>query len=287
MSEDIRDIFFEELIKKMRINKKIILLSVDMGSQIVNDNFKYIREQYFNIGVSEQNAISVAAGLSKRKFIPFVYGISTFIFNRPRAQIRHDSIIGNNPINIIGSGNGLTYPQDGPSHHSIDDFMALSSLPNSILAIPINKISVKKTLKNCLLSKKTNFIKLDKGQIFQQNFSYDNGFLYNLKNKKKWIITTGIQNFNKEFSQKYKDYSIGILVLTNAKENESFIKKYLQKFTDLVIHDETFTYGGLYSYISTILALKLSKNIRNSTMKNQFIQLKNNRNELRRLYNAN
>jgi transketolase len=287
MNKDIRDVFFEELIKKMRINKKIILLSVDMGSKIVNDNFKYIKEQYFNVGVSEQNAISVAAGLSKRRFIPFVYGISTFIFNRPRAQIRHDSIIGNNPINIIGSGNGLTYPQDGPSHHSIDDFMALSSLPNSILAIPINEISVKKTLKNCLLSKKTNFIKLDKGQIFQQNFVYDNGFLYNLKNKKKWIITSGIQNFNKEFSQKYKNYSIGILVLTNAKENESFIKKYLQKFTDLVIHDETFTYGGLYSYISTILALKLGKNIRNSTMTNQFIQLKNNRNELRKLYNAN
>ena len=43
MSEDIRDIFFEELIKKMRINKKIILLSVDMGSQIVNDNFKSLK----------------------------------------------------------------------------------------------------------------------------------------------------------------------------------------------------------------------------------------------------
>jgi transketolase len=284
--EDIRDIFFESLIEKAKKNKKIVLISVDMGSKIINDNLNHIKNRYFNVGVSESNAISFAAGLSNRGYIPFVYGISTFIFNRPRAQIRHDSIIGNNPINIIGSGNGLTYPQDGPSHHSIDDFMALSSLPNSTLAIPINEISVKKTIKNCLLSKKTNFIKLDKGQIFQQNYAYDNGFLYSLKNNKKWIITSGFQNFNKKFSQKYKDYSIGILVITDAKENERFIKKHLYKFTDLVIHDETFTYGGLYSYISTILALKLFKNIKNSTMRNQFIQLKNNRNELRKLYNA-
>ena len=103
----------------------------------------FIKNQYFNVGVSEANAISMAVGLSSRGYEVFVYGISTFIFNRPRAQIRHDSIIGNNPINIIGSGDGLTYPQDGPSHHSVDDFVSLSSLPKSSLIIPFDKKSIK------------------------------------------------------------------------------------------------------------------------------------------------
>jgi len=106
---DLRDLFFEELVQKMKDDKNTILLSVDMGSQIVNQNMDFIKNQYFNVGVSEANAISMAAGLSSRGNEVFVYGISTFIFNRPRAQIRHDSIIGNNPINIIGSGDGLTY----------------------------------------------------------------------------------------------------------------------------------------------------------------------------------
>ncbi len=152
---DIRDLFFENLIRKMKIDKKIIFLSVDMGSQTINQNYRFIKDRYFNVGVSESNAISVAAGLSRRGFKPFVYGISTFLFNRPRAQIRHDSVIGNAPINIIGSGNGLTYPQDGPSHHSVDDFMSLSSFPKSSLMIPFSKKSVEKIIGLCL--KKKNY----------------------------------------------------------------------------------------------------------------------------------
>ena len=98
---DLRDLFFFYLVNEMKKNSKIILLSVDMGSQVVNKNIKYLKNQYINVGVSEANAISLAAGLSSRGYIPFVYGISSFIFNRPRAQIRHDAIIGNNKINII------------------------------------------------------------------------------------------------------------------------------------------------------------------------------------------
>lgn len=281
--KDIRDDFFETLVSKMKSDKKIIILSVDMGSQTLNQNHKLIKDQYFNVGVSEANAISVAAGLSRRGFKPFVYGISTFLFNRPRAQIRHDSVIGNAPINIIGSGSGLTYPQDGPSHHSVDDFMALSSMPNSSLMIPFDKKSVKKTIEHCLKKKTTNFIKLEKGKILSTKFKYFNGFYYLIKDPKRWLISTGINISDPEVSNKYKDYSLANLAMTGTF-NENFVKKYLRNYSKLTIYDETFTYGGLFSHIATILALVNNKKIKNRTFNNTYIQQKYDRRSLKKKY---
>jgi len=282
---DIRDEFFEELLIKMKKDKKIILLSVDMGSQTINQNLRYIKDRYLNVGVSESNAISVAAGLSKRGFKPFVYGISTFLFNRPRAQIRHDAVIGNAPINLIGSGSGLTYPQDGPSHHSVDDFMALSSLPKSSLMIPFDKKSVKKIINNCIKKKTTNFIKLDKGKVLEKKFKYYKGFYFLLKNPKKWVISTGINISDTEISNKYKDYSLANLTITGSF-NEDFIKKYINKYNKLVIYDETFTYGGLFSHISTMLSIINNKKIKNMTFNNMYIQKKYDRRLLKKKYGA-
>ena len=282
---DIRDEFFEELLIKMKKDKKIILLSVDMGSQTINQNLRYIKDRYLNVGVSESNAISVAAGLSKRGFKPFVYGISTFLFNRPRAQIRHDAVIGNAPINLIGSGSGLTYPQDGPSHHSVDDFMALSSLPKSSLMIPFDKKSVKKIINNCIKKKTTNFIKLDKGKVLEKKFKYYKGFYFLLKNPKKWVISTGINISDTEISNKYKDYSLANLTITGSF-NEDFIKKYINKYNKLDIYDETFTYGGLFSHISTMLSIINNKKIKNMTFNNMYIQKKYDRELLKKKYGA-
>ena len=81
----------------------------------------------------------------------------------------------------------------------------------------------------------------------------------------------------------YKDYSIANLTVT-GKFNEMFFKKFIKKGSKIVIKDETFTYGGLYSYISTILTLLYDKKVKNETFSNHFIQRKYDRNILRKKY---
>tara|TARA_B100000795_G_C22796667_1_gene439677 strand:+ start:536 stop:1390 length:855 start_codon:yes stop_codon:yes gene_type:complete len=280
---DLRDLFFTYLINQMKKNKKMILLSVDMGSQVVNANIKYLKNQYINVGVSEANAISLAAGLSSRGYIPYVYGISSFIFNRPRAQIRQDAIIANNNITIIGSGAGLTYSQDGPSHHPVEDYTALASFPNSKLIIPFDKKSSIKANEIAIKKKTTNFIKLDKGKTYNLNFTYKDGFYFKLRNKKKWIFTTGMEVNNIVNNEKYHEYSIGVL-FESSKKNLNFIKQFINPKTKVVISDESFTIGGVYSYICTLLSLVNNKYIINKTLNNKFIQKKYDRKTLRKKY---
>ena len=280
---DLRDLFFTYLVNEMKKNSRILLLSVDMGSKVINANIKNLKNQYINIGVSEANGISLAAGLASRGYIPFVYGISSFIFNRPRAQIRHDAIIANNNINIIGSGAGLTYSQDGPSHHPVEDYMALTSFPNSKLIIPFDKSSSIKANKIALQKKTTNFIKIDKGTTYNLNFEYKYGFYYKLRSKKKWIFTTGMEVNSIINNKKYFDYSIAVL-FSSSKDNINFMKKLINNKTKIVISDESFTIGGVYSYICTLLSLANNRNIINKTLNNRFVQKKYDRKLLRKKY---
>ena len=280
---DLRDLFFTYLVNEMKKNSRILLLSVDMGSQVINANIKNLKNQYINIGVSEANGISLAAGLASRGYIPFVYGISSFIFNRPRAQIRHDAIIANNNINIIGSGVGLTYSQDGPSHHSVEDYMALASFPNSKLIIPFDKSSSIKANKIALQNKTTNFIKLDKGITYNLNFEHKYGFYYKFRSKEKWIFTTGMEVNSIMNDKKYFDHSIAVL-FSSSKDNLNFIKKFIKNDTKIVISDESFTIGGVYSYICTLLSIANNNNVINKTLNNKFVQKKYDRKILRKKY---
>ena len=75
---DIRDAFFEELYKKIKKDKKIILITVDQGAHTLIKLKKNYPKNYINIGISEQNAFNVATGLAKRGFKPYVYLIAPF-----------------------------------------------------------------------------------------------------------------------------------------------------------------------------------------------------------------
>ena len=90
----------------------------------------HLKNQYFSIGIAEQNLISVGAGLALGEKKPFLYGISTFVTLRCYEQIVVDLCNMNLGCTIIGSGPGLTYASDGPTHHSIQDISIMRIMPN-------------------------------------------------------------------------------------------------------------------------------------------------------------
>ncbi len=134
-----------------------------------------------------------------------------------------------------------------------------------------------------LKKKTTNFIKLEKGPQLSTKFKYDSGFYFIVKNPKKWIISSGVGVSDNNFLKKYKDHSIANLAITGSF-NENFVRKYLKNYLNLVIFDETFTYGGLFSHISTILSIVNDKKMKNRTFNNIFIQQKYDRRNLKKKY---
>ena len=101
-----RNAFAQQITKLAAQNKKIILLSGDIGNRLF-DKFKIkCKNQFYNCGVAENNMVGVAAGLAKQGFIPFVYTIAPFLVARSYEQIKLDVCYQNLNVKIVGTGAG-------------------------------------------------------------------------------------------------------------------------------------------------------------------------------------
>jgi len=125
-----RDAFFNSLFELAKTDKRIVLISADMGAPSLDQWRLELPHQFINVGVAEQNAINVATGMALEGFLPFVYAIAPFISLRVVEQIKNGPAIHNLPVTLVGIGAGLSYADAGPTHHTIEDLRIISSIPN-------------------------------------------------------------------------------------------------------------------------------------------------------------
>lgn len=119
------------------VDNTMRLIVADIGS------FKTFRSkhpnQFINVGVSETNAIGVAAGLASEGMRVFVFGISGFILYRAYEQIKYSVGYWNQPICIIGTGFGWQNYFIGRGHFTPDDIALMRMIPNMKIYTPINE----------------------------------------------------------------------------------------------------------------------------------------------------
>ena len=84
--------------------------------------------RFINAGVSEQNMVSVAAGLARSGLRPWTYSIAPFLYARPFEQIRNDVCFHHLPVILVGNGGGYGYGVMGSSHHALEDYGCLLTL---------------------------------------------------------------------------------------------------------------------------------------------------------------
>ena len=92
--------------------------------------------RFINAGVAEQNMVSLAAGMARSGLRPWAYSIAPFIYARPFEQIRNDVCLHNLPVVLVGNGGGYGYGVMGATHHAIEDYGVMLSLPNMRAFIP-------------------------------------------------------------------------------------------------------------------------------------------------------
>ncbi len=92
--------------------------------------------RFINAGVAEQNMVTVAAGLARSGLRPWTYSIAPFLYARPFEQIRNDVCLHNLPVILVGNGGGYGYGVMGSSHHALEDYGCLLTLPNMHAFVP-------------------------------------------------------------------------------------------------------------------------------------------------------
>ncbi len=238
---DIRDAFFEELYKKIKKDKKIILLAVDQGALAINKIKKDFPNNYFNIGIFEQTAINFAAGLAHQGLKPYVYLISPFTL-RAAEQIKISLCSMKSKVSIIASGPGFTYASDGPTHYFNEDYGILKNFPNLNFFCTSDYLSAKKSFLDSYKSKYPSFIRLEKGFVPKISGNLKTSVNRLNKGEKILVVTNGyltiitktIIDENKIIKEK-----IGLVDITRFLPlNKSKILKLTKDYKKIILLDE-------------------------------------------------
>lgn len=252
-----RDTFVKTLTSYAKENKRIIILSGDIGNRMF-DEFKNInKKKFYNCGIAEANMISVASGLASDGFLPFVYTITPFITSRCLEQIKIGISYHNYPVTIVGTGSGLSYAELGPTHHSFDDVAILRALPNIRIFTPGDPNEVRDCIVEQLKNPKPTYIRL--GKKGEPNLDFKNKFHNNkirTLTKGGNILLLSLGNITHEASIACQLLSKNNYKISHSHVNciKPFDKNFILKnsFKKIITLEEHSIYGGLSSTIAEI-----------------------------------
>jgi transketolase len=122
-------------------------------------------DRFINCGVAEQNMVSVAAGLAKEGLDVWVYSIAPFCYARAFEQIRNDICFHGLPVRLLGNGGGYGYGVMGPTHHALEDYGILLTLPGMTVYAPAFNEDVGCVVTRAGASPGPCYIRLGRGEL--------------------------------------------------------------------------------------------------------------------------
>lgn len=157
-----RNTFAKTLTQIATTDKRVVLLSGDIGNRMF-DGFKAVApDRFFNCGIAEGCMMSTAAGMGLCGLRPVVYTITPFVTTRCLEQIKIGVAYHKSPVIIVGTGSGLSYSELGPTHHSLDEIGALRGIPELNIAAPIDALELEEQLRDALTKETPTYIRIGK-----------------------------------------------------------------------------------------------------------------------------
>lgn len=155
-------------------NERIVALCADLTESTQMSLFKNAFPQRFvEIGVAEQNLVTVASGMARAGKIPFTSSYAAFSPGRNWEQIRTTIALNDQPVKIIGSHAGISVGPDGATHQMLEDIALMRVLPNMIVLAPGDSIEAEKATRAIAENGKPSYMRLarDKTPIFSTDDS--------------------------------------------------------------------------------------------------------------------
>ena len=161
---DMRDAFISRLTEKAQLDPAIVFLTNDYGAPSLDRFRREFPDQFFNMGIAEQNMISVAAGMAMGGKKVFAYSIASFLTLRCLEQIKIDVCTMKLPITLVGVGTAYAYSEDGPTHHATEDMAVTRCLSNLSIYSPSDSRAAGLLVDEALLQDGPKYFRFDRGK---------------------------------------------------------------------------------------------------------------------------
>jgi transketolase len=144
-SEPIRKGFGRGLLQAGQLNENVVAICADLTESTQIHLFaEAFPERFVDVGVAEQNLVTVGSGMAAMGKIPFVSSYAAFSPGRNWEQIRTTIALNDRPVKIIGSHAGLYTGADGATHQMLEDIAIMRAMPNMVVLAPCDSMEAAK-----------------------------------------------------------------------------------------------------------------------------------------------
>jgi transketolase len=257
----------------------VVAVCADLtDSTKMSDFAKAFPERFVEIGIGEQNLVTLGSGLAAMGKIPYVSSYAAFSPGRNWEQIRTTIALNDRPVKIIGSHAGVSVGPDGATHQMLEDIAIMRAMPNMIVIAPGDSIEAEKATMAMATNGKPTYMRLarEKTPIFTTDKTpFEIGKAYLLaEGDDVTIVATGTMTYQalKAAEILAKDgIKADVLHVPTIKPlDEQAILKSVAKTRAVVTAEEAQITGGLGGAVAELLAEQMPTYLRRIGMKDRF-----------------
>ena len=241
----------------------IVLCSDSRGSASLADFAKERPAQFVEVGIAEQNLVSISAGLASCGKKACAVSPASFLTTRSMEQAKVDVAYSNTNVTLIGISGGVSYGALGMTHHSANDIAAMASIPNMRVYLPSDHLQTGKLIRSLLQDKKPAYVRVGRNAvepIYDEatiSFEMDRAMVVNEGQDVAIIACGEMVKPAKDAAKLLKSKGIMARVLDMycvKPIDEAAVIKAAKETKAIVTVEEHTIYGGLGSMVSQITA---------------------------------
>lgn len=271
-----RQVICEVLMEHAKEDRDVVVLCSDSrGSASLAPFASAFPEQFVEVGIAEQNLVSISAGMAKCGKKPYAASPASFISTRSFEQAKVDVAYSNTNVKLIGISGGVSYGALGMSHHSAQDIAAFASVPNMRVYLPGDRFQTRHLMEALLEDEKPAYIRVGRNPVEDV---YEEGNVPFVMDKAT-VITQGTDVAIIACGEMVKPAMDAAKILKEKGISASVVDMYCVKPLDVetviqaasgakavVTVEEHAPYGGLGSMVSQVVAGECPKKVVNMSL---------------------
>ena len=276
----VRGGFGDGLVAVAKQDDRVVALSADLVESVGFGEFaqRIGAPRLIEVGVAEQNLVTVASGLAAMGNIPFAASYASFSPGRNWEQIRTTICLNNQPVKLVGSHAGLNVGPDGATHQMLEDIALMRSLPNMVVLAPGDAHEAKLMAASMAGDKRPNYVRLprEKMPLFLRQATFEIGKSYSLRQGGDVaLLGTGVMTYQLLLAAEIlaNQHSIQAEVIhfpTIKPLDEAAVLGAAQKCGRVVTAEEGQITGGFGSSVAELLSEQLLVKVKRIGVNNVF-----------------
>jgi transketolase len=192
-----RDAYGTALVDLGRVNNNVVVLDADLSGSTKTKGFsKAFPDRFFNMGISEQDLVGTAGGLSLAGKIPFASTFAVFESGRAWEQIRQTVCYSHLNVKLVATHSGITVGEDGASHQALEDIALMRVIPDMTVIVPADGYETKQVIDTIAEYDGPVYVRLGRSKVpavMPEDYRFEIGkaYIYSI-GADATIIATGI-----------------------------------------------------------------------------------------------